>query len=603
MKVFKAIIFYLFCFILALSSLSLIEEFIFQEKIYPRVFLNHLDLGKLTKEEAEKLLETSLAEFEKKGVVFSAATPLGEKKISLYKIAVSPADPDLSYKLYDFKVKEGVETVYQIGRKGNFLKRSREILGLWFREKRIELETEIKEEEIKKFLKEEFESLEKKPEQPRLEIQGKEIVLLESEEGVILDLDYALESFKKNLRDLKKEEISVYFKIVRPQIEKESCEFLFEDLKEGLLKNQFVFKLQNKKWPIETREIVSLVEFDFNEKKEIEVVLNQEKAISLFGEIAPQIEREPQEPKFKMENDRVVEFKPPLSGIKIDEEKSLEKIKQAILKGKPEIELVLEKSQPKTEIGDLNDLGIEELVGRGVSNFAGSSANRRHNIRVGAAKINGLLIKPEEEFSLVKALGRVDATTGFLPELVIKGDRTKPEFGGGLCQLGTTAFRVALDAGAPITARTPHTYRVRYYEPAGIDATIYDPAPDFRFINDTPAYLLLHTRVEGSELIFELYGTSDGRKVEMTPAYIYNIVSPPPKKIIYTEELEEGEKKKVESAVAGADTSFKRTITFLSGEKKEEIWKSHYVAWPEVWLYGGKPPEETETTSTPAIIP
>jgi len=91
----------------------------------------------------------------------------------------------------------------------------------------------------------------------------------------------------------------------------------------------------------------------------------------------------------------------------------------------------------------------------------------------------------------------------------------------------------------------------------------------------------------------------------MTKPAIYNIVSPPAKKIIYMEELPIGQEKKVESAVPGADTEFKRTVTFPNGTKREEVWRSHYVAWSEMWLVGGKPPKkenggvkEENTTST-----
>jgi hypothetical protein len=82
-------------------------------------------------------------------------------------------------------------------------------------------------------------------------------------------------------------------------------------------------------------------------------------------------------------------------------------------------------------------------VAIGTSNFKGSPVNRRHNIAVGAASVNGTLIAPGEEFSLLKTLGDIDAAAGYKPELVIKGGKTLPEFGGGLCQIGTTAFRAA----------------------------------------------------------------------------------------------------------------------------------------------------------------
>jgi vancomycin resistance protein YoaR len=187
-------------------------------------------------------------------------------------------------------------------------------------------------------------------------------------------------------------------------------------------------------------------------------------------------------------------------------------------------------------------------------------------------------------------------------ELVIKGDKTTPEYGGGLCQVGTTTFRVALNTGLPIIERRNHSYRVSYYEPAGTDATIYDPSPDLKFVNDTAGHILIQTKITGNTLRFEFWGTSDGRQVTQTKPEIYNITQPGPTKIVETQELAPGQKKCTESAHAGADTVFYRTITYMSGEKKEETWKSHYVPWQAVCLVGVEKPAEpsiTETESTP----
>ena len=142
---------------------------------------------------------------------------------------------------------------------------------------------------------------------------------------------------------------------------------------------------------------------------------------------------------------------------------------------------------------------------------------------------------------------------------------------------------------------------VGYYESAGTDATIYDPWPDFRFKNDTDNYLLLQTRIEGDNLIFEFWGTSDGRQVETTDPVVYNIVKPGKPKEVLTDKLKPGERKKMESAHSGADAYFERTITWpeLSGkEAVEEVWSSHYIPWREVWLVGATSTVE-ELKNTP----
>jgi vancomycin resistance protein YoaR len=98
-----------------------------------------------------------------------------------------------------------------------------------------------------------------------------------------------------------------------------------------------------------------------------------------------------------------------------------------------------------------------------------------------------------------------------VPELVIKNNKTEPEFGGGICQVSTTVFRAALQSGLKITERKNHAYAVQYYKPYGLDATIYIPKPDLQFKNNTPGAILLVPQIDGMRLTFSMFGTSDGR--------------------------------------------------------------------------------------------
>lgn len=246
---------------------------------------------------------------------------------------------------------------------------------------------------------------------------------------------------------------------------------------------------------------------------------------------------------------------------------------------------------------DPERLGIREIIGVGTSDFAGSPPNRRKNIALGVERVNGTIIAPGEEFSLLKVLGPVDGAHGWLPELVIKGNKTTPEYGGGLCQIGTTVFRGAMDSGLKITERRNHSYRVAYYEPAGTDATIYEPSPDFRFLNDTGNYILINGYLRGDEVVFEFWGTKDGRTVDPRNPVIYNIVPPPPMKLIETLDLPPGQKKCTESAHAGADASLTYTVRYADGTTNEEVFLSHYRPWQAVCLVGVETLSETATST------
>ena len=242
----------------------------------------------------------------------------------------------------------------------------------------------------------------------------------------------------------------------------------------------------------------------------------------LEREIVPSVNREAVDARFRMENGRVTTFALARDGQDLNLEEARAVLTLELLGGTArEITLPVAITPPQIGNNAAEELGIRELLAAGESDFKGSPANRIHNIKVGTARFSGVLIKPGEEFSFNTILGPVGPQTGYKPELVIKQNKTVPEYGGGLCQVATTAFRAAVYAGLPITERRSHAYVVRYYGTPGFDATIYPPHPDLRFTNDTGHHILVQTNIVGTKLRFEFYGTADGRKVELVGPRVY----------------------------------------------------------------------------------
>ncbi len=267
-------------------------------------------------------------------------------------------------------------------------------------------------------------------------------------------------------------------------------------------------------------ELTSSLQKKFSLKKISKYALNSSSAEKFLDDLARKINKDPINATLKAEDGKVSVFSLSSSGLRLNTRKSLQVI-DAYFKNEiqtsapPTIILVYEEAPPEIATDSIENLGIISLIGEGRSNFRGSPKNRIFNIKVATNRFNGLLVKPGEEFSFVKILGEVDGEHGYLPELVIKKDKTEPEFGGGICQVSTTAFRAAIYSGLEITARKNHAYPVQYYNPQGMDATVYVPRPDLRFINNTPGHILIQTKIEGTELIFQFYGAADGRTTKI----------------------------------------------------------------------------------------
>lgn len=237
--------------------------------------------------------------------------------------------------------------------------------------------------------------------------------------------------------------------------------------------------------------------------------------------ISPRVNILGEQSRFVREQGTIVMIKGGVKGSIVDGIKTSLAFRNALVSGKTSVPITMMPYRPSVfSAEDFAKLKFPDLLTIGESNFARSPKNRIHNIQVGTARFNGLVVMPREEFSFNTYLGAVDEENGYLPELVIKENVTTPEFGGGICQVSTTAFRAAMESGLKITYRRNHSYPVSYYGPPGYDATVYQPSPDFRFQNDMETPILLKTSVMGSKVKFEVWGTNDGRTVKINGPFV-----------------------------------------------------------------------------------
>lgn len=599
----SAIIFFI---LLALTAAgSIIFNKIFQDKIYPNIFAGDLNLGGRTSDQAKQLLNREIDKISQQGLVFSYHN---------YQAAIMPvaasADGDLAYPIINFDAEQTAAAALNYGRDHNFFINLANQLSRLAIKKQLPLSVSVNQAALEKTLKNNFPSVNEPARDAALlvnyqaAISAYEFSLDPEKLGKAIDYKQAIEKMLNNLARLKTEELALATVTEYPKILVKDCLNISAKAQAILNAAPLTLRYQTNQWTIDQSALAPMLALKLNDSADdkVRVGLDEGKFTDYLNkQIAPKIEKPPLEAKFQIQNGKVSEFQNGQDGLAIDAAASLAKIEREIFNNSP-IDLIVKIQPALVSAGNINDYGIKEIIGVGASNFKGSPANRRHNIKVGAASVNGTLVKPDEEFSLLKTLGEVASSTGYLPELVIKEGKTLPEFGGGLCQIGTTVFRGALASGLPVTMRRNHSYRVQYYEPAGTDATIYDPAPDFRFINDTAAYILIQAKFNGDNLSFEFWGTRDGRTATSAKPVIYNIVKPEPAKIIETLSLKPGEKKCTEKAHNGADAYFDYKVAYSDGTIKQKRFSSHYVPWREVCLLGVEKlsaPANLTATSTP----
>lgn len=363
----------------------------------------------------------------------------------------------------------------------------------------------------------------------------------------------------------------------------------------GIVNKQLTLSLpeENLEWKIETEQLIKWLDPMGSGWKEMEIS-------TWVDELAKTIDRPALNASFRfVEGGKVEEFRPEKDGHEVKKEDLTKKMiialenLQSTTSNNQLVEVQTINTKPEVEVAEVNNLGIKELIGKGESWFSGSITNRIFNLKKAADALNGVLIAPGETFSFNETVGEISQATGYKSAFIIKEGKTILGDGGGVCQTSSTLFRAVLNAGLPIEQRAAHAYRVSYYEQnyqPGFDATIFQPAPDFKFTNDTGAHVLIQTKFDEAKkyLAVEFYGTSDGRVAEVSKARIWDIVAPPPDLYIDDPNLPVGKVVQTEHAAKGSKVAFDWKVTRNGEVLQERTFFSNYKAWQGVYLRGTK---------------
>jgi vancomycin resistance protein YoaR len=324
-----------------------------------------------------------------------------------------------------------------------------------------------------------------------------------------------------------------------------------------------------------------------------------------FGALARTLDRPARDAGFAVAADGSVGILPARAGRTLNAAETAATVLAAALRRDSRVaNVVLSLDRPRRTTQQARSMGIRGRVAS-YETIYGGDANRIHNVQLVARLIDGTLIAPGATFSFNRATGARTADKGFLEAPVIINGELETGLGGGVCQVSTTVFNAAYEAGLKITTRTNHALYISHY-PLGRDATVNYPDLDLRFVNDTKHWLLLRTFVGSSSLVVGLYGTPVHRRVLTDTRPLVETGAPS------VEEQPESTLTKGETVVADSgepsrSTSVRRRVYTRAGRLLyDDTWTSSYQAEPRIVLVGTKPkpepppppPKKTTTTTS-----
>ncbi len=254
------------------------------------------------------------------------------------------------------------------------------------------------------------------------------------------------------------------------------------------------------------------------------------------------------------------------------------------------INLAISTLQPDVTTEMAQAMNIKDKIASFSTEFPYASNARITNIQLVSDLLNNSLLAPGAVWSFNETAGECTADRGFQEAKAIVGDEYVDEIGGGICQVATTIYITAFNAGFPIVERTNHSQYIASY-PDGLDAAVSWPGLDFKFQNDTTDYLLLTMEYTDSSVTATLWGTNPGYTVELDKGEWMEGDSFQTREV-NNPDLPIGEKKVKTKGKNGSVIKVTRYVYDRNGELiRDATFRSAYEPVDEVIEIGTKKPE------------
>jgi vancomycin resistance protein YoaR len=419
--------------------------------------------------------------------------------------------------------------------------------------------------------------------------------IVPSRTGQVLDRRAATATIVRALASLDREPVGLPVQVDKPKVTANDLKVAQAQVRTAVSAPVHL-TLGQTRWNLRPRRIARLLELPADGRRDLHI--SGSGASAWFTALSKRVDRKPVDANWAISS-KGIRVVPDESGYLLDVPHSADAVLGAALVTEPTLrsaKLVVEKSDASRSTADAKAMQIRGLVAS-YQTIYGGDPNRIHNVQLVSHLVDGHTIAPGATFSFNEATGARTADKGFKEAPVIINGELQTGLGGGVCQVSTTVFNAAYEAGLPIVSRTNHALYISHY-PQGRDATVNYPDVDLKFVNDTGHWLLLRTWVGSSSLTVALYGTPVHRRVvsEVAPLVV---TGPVPTKNVPDPALYKGQKQVEETGSPPRKTSVHRIVYSASGKVLyDTVFYSSYVGEPSVVDVGTKPRPQTTTTTT-----
>ncbi|EFO79082.1 VanW family protein [Oscillochloris trichoides DG-6] len=486
-----------------------------------------------------------------------------------------------------------------VGRRGDPMTRMRELWQIFRTGMDLTPRVLVDQRQLQNYVLQVARDVERPPQDAALSIAGAKVVGIPSTPGIQVLVDATANDVMLAAQSLAPQEVIIRTRNLDP-IVGDAALVRVQAQVVDLLQSPLELVRGEQRWVWPAEKLAELLRVEAH-GADLIVRVDTDLLTQAVEGLAQVVDTGTAEPRLRFRGGQVRIVQEGIPGWRLRQEEASEAIGALLMQASPltrTLDLPVDELTPQITAATLDNLGIVELVGEGRSSFSGSAEYRITNIRAGAARMDGVLIAPDAEFSFNRQLGEVNAENGFVEGYAIIGNRTQLEWGGGVCQDSTTVFRAAFWAGLPITERHAHAFYISWYDAFGLgaqgsgqgmDAAIYTGVNDLKFVNDTGHWLLMQTEVDEANQILtvRLYGTRPKREVRLEGPFITNEVRAPSAPVYIDDpSLPSGTIRQSDTARGGRDITIERVIVEDGVEVRRDTFFTRFRAWPNIFLRG-----------------
>ncbi|MCX8033619.1 MAG: VanW family protein [Thermoleophilia bacterium] len=574
------------CLIALLVIAVLAEAGVSYGRVHSGVYVNGVDLGRMTENEAVAALASHVRRAQSSPIRLVA----GEKSWE-----IMPADAGAK-----MDVAGAVARAMQVTRESNAFVNLYRRWKLYFTSVDLPLAGSVDEQKLDSVIARIAAELDVPPVNASLVIEGTEVKVVGGDKGQAVDRAALKAELEKILLSLHTTEVAIPLVTVEPDVSVEDHQLAL-DQAQTMVSAPVTLVHGDKSWVLRPEAIAAAVQFVSEVRDGVPTLvprLSAAKLADFFVEVEPAVAKEPVNASFDCDQKKawVVPGQP---GEKLDPEATTQALMEAALKKTNRVaKVAVTEWEPDLTTEEAEAMGIKDLLASYETEPYYGSSNRQHNVRITTKYAENVILAPGEVYDFEKVVGPRTPERGYKTAPGIVGEGIMEDvFGGGICQVSTTLFNAALEAGLEILQRHNHSLYIDHYPP-GRDATIAPPK-NLRFRNDTAHYIWIRGWSDGVHTRFNIYGTYDGRKVKITFSG-FTFGQARTEETVVDPSLRPGQTKVIRSGQSARSCSVTRIVTMPDGtilHNGPEVFRSYYPMFSRLIAV---PPSTTTCTTLPS---